>query len=410
MHSPGDPAPGGVGSGRGGGHCPLFPTPRGEGSVGGGGSGCEGGRCPPPFPPESKVSSAFVGGFHVSYHFHPRRTTPPTIHHNPPQRTAPPRRTLVHSPDQSDVHVSSGPPRQALSWLHHGVGKLRSVERGTGGSPCAELPGSACTRRETLHRGRVRLWSIKTGHRVAAQACSASSGPCSGHRGRRLLGVPMADRRTSDRTTVHWAVDGPRDDRLPQGMHYSSRMHYSSGMHYSSRMHHPGTVDGPQARNMPHQHHHTDQQPQHRRQGPFTSATATSTRSAPSVAASSRASASPRRRTRSSTSPSPSRAASSSSSSSTPTPTPRHPALPTHTTHTVEAQRWITPRWRKSAIHIATGEEGGGRLCSTAELDWGWEEDKGPLSAAATSRPLCQGCLRKAPREVADALRSARAD
>ena len=144
--------------------------------------------------------------------------------------------------------------------------------------------------------------------------------------------------------------------------------------------------------------------------GTFSTQASMATSSTTSAIAPCQASAPSPRPTRSSTSPSPSRAASSPSSSSTPDPSPRPPDRPTHASHQADAQRWITPRWRKGAIHIAIGEEGGGRLCSTAELDWGWEEGKGPFSAAAASRPLCQGCLQKTPRTIAEAFRAARAD
>ena len=95
---------------------------------------------------------------------------------------------------------------------------------------------------------------------------------------------------------------------------------------------------------------------------------------------------------------------SGSSSSSTsrslhPPPTPTHPA-----------QRWLTPKWKGSAIHIATAAEGGHRLCRDSQLDWGWEEGFGPAAAALTGRALCQACLRRTSPALAAAFREARHD
>ena len=144
--------------------------------------------------------------------------------------------------------------------------------------------------------------------------------------------------------------------------------------------------------------------------GAFTSRASAATGSTPSLAASSSTVPSAPQRTSSSSSPSPSCASSGSSCSTTPAPLPPPPPVPTHDPEAAEMLRWITPKWRNSAIHIASSESGGWRFCNKAELDWGWEEGKGPRSAEASGRPLCLGCLRTAPRVVAAAFRSERAD
>ena len=115
-------------------------------------------------------------------------------------------------------------------------------------------------------------------------------------------------------------------------------------------------------------------------------------------------------RTRSPSSASRPRSASQSSGSSTaPTSSTTPDPNPTQDYGTV---RWITPKWRGSAIHLAQPQQEapGMRLCRSTPLDWGWEEGHGPSAAAATGRPFCTTCLRRAAPGVSAAFRGARHD